>query len=467
MMMASFSLANAVHERTRIQAAADSVAFTTATIEARAFNTVAFMNRAIAGAMVAEMGIHAWHSLAKHNVNMYQAGAMAFVIVGITELAQCPKFNIPHCIHAFQAWRIAAKYTREYRSKKSDLQGKEQKFKDAVTKYSEAIKKTYDAQKETLKNAKDAIDGPGMLVKNIAQITAPKAQILKVDMNAKGFACAVEGSDFDDECEVGGWKQKGTVKSVDERIKVMESAAMAVRNQWEKGTILERSASADGYRGQNPIGMPVLNPSNMMDIQGNEGTYMELGAPNSASVSNNSISSQSGAGFVLVTWKHGVGVGVVASGRPPSTSNEYKGIPCDGNDGCFINFRLAEEGGETDWGQPATYGAVKQGLRKMGAKSADGKGGPWELGEKGEVKMPGTDAKFKYVPNGDGYAVAKGKAYFHQLGSWAAPPNLFDPFWRAKLHPFVREEMKEALKAAGDPNGPDMLTGQTPVEGVK
>ena len=62
MMMASFSVANAVHERTRIQAAADAHAFTIATLEARGFNTMAFMNRAIAGAIVAEMGIHAWRA---------------------------------------------------------------------------------------------------------------------------------------------------------------------------------------------------------------------------------------------------------------------------------------------------------------------------------------------------------------------------------------------------------------------
>ncbi|MGV3621855.1 MAG: hypothetical protein ACO1OB_13610, partial [Archangium sp.] len=159
----------------------------------------------------------------------------------------------------------------------------------------------------------------------------------------------------------------------------------------------------------------------------------------------------------------GVGVGVVASGRPPSTTSDYKGVPCDGSEGCFINFRLAEEGGETDWGQPATYGAVTQNLRKM----RNGQQGPWEIDNKGEVQMPGTTSKFKYVPDGEGYAVAKGKAYFHQLGSWAAPPNLFDPFWRAKLHPFIREEMKDVLKEAGDTNGEQMLGGQTPVEGVK
>ena len=68
MMMASFSLANAVHERTRIQAAADAHAFTVATLEARGFNTMAFMNRAIAGAIVAEMGIHAWRALGQLHV---------------------------------------------------------------------------------------------------------------------------------------------------------------------------------------------------------------------------------------------------------------------------------------------------------------------------------------------------------------------------------------------------------------
>lgn len=467
MMMASFSVANAVHERTRIQAAADAHAFTVATLEARGFNTMAFMNRAIAGAMVAEMGIHAWRALARHNVNMYQAGMIAFFVIAAMEFAQCPKFQLQHCVHGFKALIIAFKYMKAYKSNKSALEGKDQQWKDAVKAYSELIKKINGDQKSILDRVKQEIGIASVTLNQMLQATAPKASInfMIHDYNKKGFACALEGSNFDDECEAPSWKSVGTVKSADERTKIMESAAMAARPKWQVGSLFERSASDTGYKGSNPIGIPVYNPDKMMDIQGkgSNSMYMFVGMANKSSVSNNRISASSGMGIGIATWQDGVGPLFVMDASPPSTQSEYEGVPCDGSGGCFINFRLATQGGETDYGQPATYGVITQDLRKMRARDEQ----PWEIDGSGTVKMPNGDGTFKYVPEGQGFGVAKGKAYFHQLDSWAAPPNLFDPFWRAKLHPFVRDELKEILQKAGDSYGYQVANnGQTAIEGV-
>lgn len=465
MLMASFSLANAVHERTRIQAAADAHAFTVATLQARGFNTVAFMNRAIAGAIVAEMGIHAWWALARHNVNMYRAGSIGFVFVALTELGRCSKKQPQHCVHAAQAFKIAVKYNKQYKSTKSALDGTEQKWRDAVKAYSELIKTINGEQKGILDKVKDEIGKSSVTLRDMLAKTAPKASFAGGidDYNIKGFACALEGSNFDLDCQAPSWKGVGSVKSADDRTKIMESAAMAARTKWESGTFMERSSSESGYRGQIPGGIPVKNPSKMMDVQG-EGTYLFVGFKNASSVASNKISASSGGGIGLVTWKHGLGPLFVANGKPPGSSSDYEGVPCDGSGGCFINFRLSTTGGETDYGQPATYGAIAQDLRKMRERDEQ----PWELNGTGEVKMPSGDKSFKYVPSERGYAVAKGKTYFHQLDAWNAPPNLFDPFWRAKLHPFIREELKEVLSQAGDSAGSDIIgAGQTAVEGVR
>ena len=387
MMMASFSVANAVHERTRIQAAADAHAFTVATLEARGMNTVAFMNRAIAGAIVAEMGIHAWRALARHNVNMYYAGMEAFIFVGIIEIGKCPKFNFQHCVHAFQAWKIAADYYKTYKNKKSELEGKDQQWKDAVTAYSDLIKTINGDQKKILDKVKSEIGMSSVTLTQMLKKTAPQASVnMQVhDYNKKNFACALEGSSFDDECEAPSWKSVGTVSSAGDRTKVMESAAMAARTKWEVGSMFERSASDTGYRGSIPIGIPVYNPSKMMDIQ-SEGMYLMIGMSNNASVDNNKIKAESGVGVVIVTWKHGFGVGYAESGEPPS-SPEYEGVPCDGSGGCFINFRLINQGGESDYGQPATYGVINQDLRTM----RNGADRPWEINGTGEVRQgPGV-----------------------------------------------------------------------------
>jgi hypothetical protein len=52
-------------------------------------------------------------------------------------------------------------------------------------------------------------------------------------------------------------------------------------------------------------------------------------------------------------------------------------------------------------------------------------------------------------------------------GNWQAPPNFFDPFWRAKLHPFMsREEARNAAQTAGDTDGANNA-GKVPVEGAE
>ena len=136
------------------QAAADAHAFTVATLEARGFNTMAFMNRAIAGAIVAEMGIHAWRALRLHNVNMYRAGFYRLPR-GRGDGVRAVQVQLQHCLHGFQALRIAFQYSSEYNSKKSALEGKDQQWKEAVKEYSEMIKKINKDQKVDPRQGED------------------------------------------------------------------------------------------------------------------------------------------------------------------------------------------------------------------------------------------------------------------------------------------------------------------------
>jgi hypothetical protein len=487
--MASFSVSHSVHERIRIQAAADSQAFSIAVLEARGFNTMAYMNRAIAGGIVAELGLHAWRSIAARDVSMYMAGFISFLMVAAQEFAQCPKFKIQHCIHGIQALRIAFKYMSKYRSTKSDLEGKDQKWRVAVKGLSDMIKKVHEDQKGILDKVKSAING-GLVLQRIQSKSAPNALMERFDeFNKAGLACAVEGSNFDSDCQAGSmsWKKTVGVLGAGERTKIMESAAKAARNPLEIGRMGSRSLSQDRFHSSDPLTDALMpsspisimlnpldtdvsnNPKNMMEIQGNEGSYREMSIlAQNLDVSNNRMSASEPISFVMVQWKHGNGF-FITNGSAPNSSGDYEGVPCNGSGGCFINFRLASASqppdDDTDYGQPATYGGMSQDLRTI---KGGGKGA-WEIDDKGEVQMPGTNKKMKYVPSNRAYAVAKGKTYFHQLGSngWQVAPNMFDPFWRAKLNPFLRKELAETLNKIGDSKGQEVINqSQTSVEGV-
>ena len=51
------------------------------------------------------------------------------------------------------------------------------------------------------------------------------------------------------------------------------------------------------------------------------------------------------------------------------------------------------------------------------------------------------------------------------MGNWKVAPNFFDPFWRAKLHFFQRDEMRGIVAASGDLYGAALLSAGAPVEG--
>lgn len=479
MLLLSLNLANAVHERVRLQAAADSQAFSIATMEARALNTMAYNNRAIAGALVAEMGLHAWWAIAEHDYGMLNAGGLAFIIVAIMEFAQCPKFNIQHCIHGFQALRISAKYYKEGRNYKNNLEDQQDKFDTAVEDIAKMIKDLHGDQEKFLARTKTEIQMGANILSSLKGTNAPKASMgryigMIAKYNTSDLACAVEGTDIDDDCDAPSWDPAGDVLGESERADVMNSAAMAARTTFEEGTWQGPHVSNSDFNYGFPIGfapIPIYNPQKMKDIQ-SEGTYLYLyWGKTKGQVSNGTetVSANVPRGLTVVQWKHGAGVGFPGGGSQSTTKpdREYYGSVCDEADNCFVNYRAIDsDADQGDWGQPNTYGLLTQSLREM-RKGPSEK--PWELNSGGTVQVDvggGKQLKVQLVARDDAVAVAKGKVFFHQLGQWKQPPNLFDPFWRAKLHAFKREELKEILQRGGDIQG-SIVAGSAPVEGKR
>ena len=127
---------------------------------------------------------------------------------------------------------------------------------------------------------------------------------------------------------------------------------------------------------------------------------------------------------------------------------------------CFMLFK-ANPAANEDWGQPKVYSFIHQDLRKM----EEGGQGPWELNPSGKIKLDLGDVSSTYDtemqisnnPNerGEGMAMSKALVYYHypdyEDGGWKEHPNFFNPYWKAKLHPFRKEEAKDVLIKAGLP----------------
>lgn len=499
MMTIGFNVSHSVHERIRLQSAADSQAYSVAVMQARSFNINATINRTIAALTVAQMSLHAWNNLATHNVDMLFAGFMGFLGVSAWEAgkAKCSKWTPWHCWDAFEAFLIALDYLSEYNDYKDKLESKEKEFNDAVKALYESKKTLYDQELAYVDRIDNEIRGQGLVLRSILQTTAPQAHHAMGihTVNSGNYKCSLSGPEGDI-TGCGGAEPLVFNRpdvSPAERSRMMENSANAARSLFNSYGGAGAMLTHNDFKGNSPFS--VRNPRKMMNIQGS-GQYNAVYIPGafasrvgdtefSKGSSNTELAENVGAGTgfgaVSVRWRHGRGGWPLNSnvfssrnggqheygflGIPGSDSNhrEFKTIARIPREATFVTFRAHDNPGPgNDWGQPNAYGAVTQDLRML----QDGDKGAYEINSQGTVTIKiGTEQhKVQLVPEGNATAVAKAKAYFHQFGqgdSWELPPNGFDPFWRAKLHAFKGDELRAALARAGDRN-----TGiRGPVEG--
>jgi hypothetical protein len=485
MLMTSFTVSNAIHEKIRIQSHADAQAYSLAVVEARAFNTTAYYNRAIAAALVAQMSLHSWMSIATHDVAMLSAGAMAMLaIAGIETAMGCYPYNFSHCPCVIQALISAFKFFRAARQWGNTLKGLESQFNKGVKGLREMVDSLYKGQVKALQAAR----GELMMGQVLQQLKSKNASgsnyvMMLQGMNDDEFKCALEGTDFD-----GCSKSSAATRS-----KIIQNTANATRPLFDRMGVMSSMVSHQNFRGP-------MNPDVPKD-QLTDGRWMHffatrarVGEGTSSGSSSGHQAKNVGAGAMgmgvatIIGFKHVPIMAMPFNGEIFSgQSNKHSGLifmnghqgqhtefeeipqdPCNDKN-CFVNFN-ADPDPDNDFGQPTVYGGVTQSLRMRTDKSGTNfsEGAPWEINQSGEVAIAMVDskpAKIKLIPRGDGIAVSKAKVYFHQLGDWKVSPNFFDPFWRAKLHFFKKQELNDVLTRAGDMNGVMMLNAGGPVEG--
>ncbi|MHB1843474.1 MAG: TadE/TadG family type IV pilus assembly protein [Deltaproteobacteria bacterium] len=124
--------------------------------------------------------------------------------------------------------------------------------------------------------------------------------------------------------------------------------------------------------------------------------------------------------------------------------------PCDGNPenyGVLIptaEFKI--DPSELLFNQPRTFALLGRG-------DTAAEEGPYAMNRK--VWSQIDDANHTYdnvitdaVPWKQMLAASQGLAYYHRPGDWTEPPNFYNPFWRAKLHPFAKGDLAKLLGLA-------------------
>lgn len=473
MVALSFNLSHALRQKTRLQQHSDAMAYSMAILQARSLNYFAMSNRATGSTFVAMNTVHGYMAAASVTAQMLRSGEENFYGIMAEEIILClpcpwTGSACKHCADAVAAARIARKFNREARNYDNKIKGVETDFNNAVKALDAMMDTIHASQQSVSRDLQQALrDGNSHGLAELRQINAPEASTVVSavgDINAAEFGCVIDGM----ACTRPG-KPANTSNST--RGIEMTEVSNAARPDWTAN------------RGSAP--MPThLNPQFLQDLTRNiqgEGTTVITshsgtaktvnsqgrGAFNSTSASNDgSLSGGLEEGSTLSTFRHGLtwgsdyraeiysgaSGGAHVNGRSHNGQHaEYQGssakdlVSCTMQGNCFMKFRASSDKNQ-DYGQPRVYSYVTMRLRADNVVDA-----PWQLNDSSTVN-------FEHGENGtgtielaanEGAGLSKALVYYHRLGSWKEQPNMFNPFWRAKLHPFTPREAAEVLNAAG------------------
>ncbi len=473
MVTLSFNLAHALRQKMGLQQHSDALAYSMAVLEARALNYYAVSNRAIAASYVAMNSIHAYMAASSVTGEMMRASGKNFRDIAKWEFIRCAcKTCIEHCLHAKEALDIAKDFDDAGDQYDRKVKGLESSFNAAVRGVDVMVDNLHASQREAHAQTLQAVrDGRSHGLSLLTEYSVPGASDLSEavgGLNANEFNCAVDGMDC-----------RGSVgnSSTQALARVMTEVANATRSGWP---------GSRGYKGDR-LGMmkpSYLHPDFFEELrripgrgtyrvtehEGTAKTVQGVGEVNSEGKRGNNPGTTSAAqeeGSISHQWRHGFGqndysarVWSDANGgdhEPEgahSGSHTFEGVNakalsgCARSGNCFMKFR-ANPSQDRDWGQPRVYSYVTRSLRVGDPKRA-----PWELNASAQVRLDhgaqGT-ASLTLAAQ-EGVAISKGLVYYHRFGAngWREAPNLFSPYWRAKLHPISADEAAEVLDAAGN-----------------
>jgi hypothetical protein len=470
MVALSFNISHALRGKTRLQQHSDAMAYSMAIMEARTLNYFAISNRAIAASYVAMNSVHSYMAAASVTAQMLRAGQTNMYMVAAVEAllcAPCPftGSGCEHCPHIIQAIRVGRKFRREAGNYDREIRNVESSFNRAVESLDQMMDAIHASQQAVFLETGNALrNGTAYNLDRIRMVNAKNAKTLPTAvgaLNAAEFSCSIDGMP----CAVSG-KPGDSPRNA--RAKVMTEVANATRPP---------------FAAKRGILVAHLHPSFLADLttniqgdglttptahDGTSKTVQNRGALHSGRSSNNEgrLSAADEHGSIFTYWKHGVGFSdykaEVSSGQSGTSHtprgghsgqhDRFEGVytkdlmSCAMGGNCFMKFR-ADSSRDRQYGQPHVYSYSTEKLRADNVKDA-----PWQLNAKAEVKFThGEHGTGKVQMAADeGAAVSHALVYYHRLGDWREHPNMFNPFWRAKLHPMTGQRAAMVLGAAGN-----------------
>lgn len=468
MMALSFNLSHALRGKTRLQQHSDALAYSMATIEARSFNYFAVSNRAIAASYVAMNSMHASMAAASVTVDMLRAGSSNFNTIAGLEALMCSHNS--HCGHAIEARRISSKFSQKASEQARKVRDLDDKFTKTVRALDGMMNDLHASQHSVYTQTSEVLSsGSAHELAQLQKINAPEANALNEQvgqLNADEFACAIDGMP----CRVPGRPEDTPI-----RVRAREM------------DIISNASRTDGIAGRDGAAIPsYFHPRFLSEVtheiqgvgislitnhKGTAKTVERRGdgpLDEGANLDNSGlVSSAHEHGTLFSFGRHGLFAShkykaFIASDKDggehttghSGSHDQFKGIEtqemmaCANQGNCFMKFR-ADSNPAKEFGQPPVYSYVTQQLRDSDKRRA-----PWQLNDSARFKLsfgPDTEATLDLAA-GEGAGLSKALVYYHRLGAWQEPPNLFNPFWRAKLHPFSPAEAALVLDKAGNPD---------------
>ena len=511
-LLATLNLGNAVHERIRLQNAADAQAHGLAVLEARAFNLFAASNRALASAHVSLAAIHAYHSATSFSAALYDGTFWAMQEVVALEVAEACLCQ-PGCCNAVAAGLaaetegVAAAYALATKDRPAKIRALERPFRSSVDALEGMIDGQIALQRAMQGFVADAVaQGGGDALGPLAETNASEARFDDPgagSLSARSFRRAFErsqlkkaailreiangsrwgggGATFDADCNfivnrgdlslTGGLSRLGceaanialftpTMRDINRSIHMCKPTGRIGALYGGSMTTLfapgSKGTALLADKGTSPWELPLAQEGHIR--RAGRDTAILAGDGDAGWITFQCFTKI--APFPLqmdalvATEPGGIGrhEGPGTEQGVHSGTHRWKGLTTKFMEFAPVSRPATAQGslapGEGIDGQPVTYVVARQDLRLV--ERDDGSFAREKAWETNEAgELRIGSARLGLVPAGEGFAIGKAMAYYHRPGAWKEGPNFWFPYWRAKLHPLDEREAEQLARPAG------------------